>query len=290
MRRKRANISRGMLFAWGMGIGLLFLFAVPQRTSDRIQLTYARVFRWPLAAGHGLTLAARDVALPHGVTEEQYRELLANHHEIQNVIANLQAKLRETQSQNEMLARLRAKPGWETVPIQLAPVIVGVGQEQNELIIGRGKDHGLAIGQFVMSLGEQDALRQSESVVGTITSVDARTAKVRLLTAPRDPKAPRESGIVVSIGSLSVRPLLEGSGGNKARIPLVKVDGNNIGKGDPVYVQKAQGLDVPVIAGRVTQCVRSREDPMFWDITVEPVCDVSGLREVAVVVPFVPVH
>ena len=51
MRRKRANISRGMLFAWGMGIGLLFLFAVPQRTSDRIQLTYARVFRWPLAAG-----------------------------------------------------------------------------------------------------------------------------------------------------------------------------------------------------------------------------------------------
>jgi len=53
-------------------------------------------------------------------------------------------------------------------------------------------------------------------------------------------------------------------------------------------VQKSQGLGSPVIAGRVSRCVRSQDDPMFWDITVEPVCDVAGLREVAVVVVPVP--
>ncbi|NLH40374.1 MAG: hypothetical protein GX448_00915 [Planctomycetes bacterium] len=278
-------MSRGVLFTWGMGIGLLFLFAVPQKASDRLQLTYARVFSWPLAAGRDLTLAAREeVALPHGVTEKEYRDLLANHRDIQTVMANLQAKLHEAERQNALLSHLTAKPGWEDLPTLLAPVIVGAGQGRDELIIRRGTDHGLAVGQFVLSLGEQGTVAQSESVIGTISSVDAATAKVRLLTAPRDPKAPRESGIPVSIGNLSVRPFLEGLGGGKARIPLVKVDGNPVNKDDPVYVQKSQGLGSAVIAGRVEQCVRSQDNPMFWDITVTPVCDIAGLREVAVVV------
>lgn len=276
MRRKRANASRGVLFTWGMLAGLAFLFAIPQGTSDRLQLTYARVFRWPLAAGHGLTLAARSTALPRDVADEKPSQ------EIQNIIANLQAQLREAQRQNEVLANLRGKLGGENTPILLAPVIVPADQERNELIIGRGKEHGLAVGQFVMSPASQGAVDQSVSVVGTISSVEAKTAKVKLITAPGEPR------IAVGIGNLNIRPLMEGRGGNTARIPQVETKHKDIRKGDPVYAQKAPGLDVPIIAARVTRCEQDRDEPWFWDITVEPVCDLAGLREVAVVVAPVP--
>lgn len=263
-----------MLFTWGMLTGLVFLFAVPQKATDRMQLTYARVFRWPLAAGHGLTLAARPVVLPHDKDPVVSQE-------IQRVIANLQAELRETQRQNGLLAKLRETPGWENIPIQLAPVIVPAAQERNELIIGRGKEHGLAVGQFVMNLNDRGAVDRSGSVIGTLSSVEARTAKVKLITAPGDPK------IAVTIGTLSTRVFLEGRGGNTARIPLVQRE-HKVSKGDPVYAQKTPGLDVPIIVARVTQCRADQDNPFFWDITVEPVCDLAGLREVAVVVAAIP--
>lgn len=94
MRRKRLNTSRGVLFTWGMLTGLAFLFAIPQKASDRMQLTYARVFRWPLSAGHGLTLAARPTALPRDVGAKPSQE-------IQNIIANLQAQLQECRGKTQ---------------------------------------------------------------------------------------------------------------------------------------------------------------------------------------------
>jgi cell shape-determining protein MreC len=263
-----------MLFTWGMLAGLGFLFVIPQETSDRMQLTYARVFRWPLAAGHGLTLAARPVTLPPDQDRRPDQE-------IQNIIANLQAQLREAQRQNEVLANLRNKLGRESAPIQLAPVIVAPDPARNELIISRGTEHGLAVGQFVVSLNDRGTVDESVCVIGTLSSVEAKTAKVKLITAPGDPK------IAVSIGDLSVRPFLEGRGGNTARIPRVETR-HKISKGDPVYAQRAPGLDVPIITGRITHCQVDRNEPFFWDIAVEPVCDLAGLREVAVVVAPVP--
>jgi cell shape-determining protein MreC len=279
-----------MLFTWGMVVGLVFLFAVPQKASDRMQLTYARVFRWPLAAGHGLTLAARPVATPQGVTAEEYK----NQQQIQTLVANLQAKLRETERKNQVLTNLRGAIGSETTPTLLALIISR--NDQGELFIIGGKDQGLAVGQFVMSPGDQDVVDPSASIIGTISSVDAKTAKVRLVTAPVDPKAPIDpktsvdTRVAVSIGNLGIRVFLEGRGQNKAKVLLVKADYlSKIAKGDPVYVQKSQGLEAPVLVGRIAQCLRSRDDPMFLDITVEPVCDVASLREVAVVVAPVPV-
>lgn len=271
-----------------MVFGLAFLFVVPQRASDRMQLTYARVFRWPLSAGHGLTLAARSTALPREVDAKPSQE-------IQNVIANLQAQLQEAQRQNAVLTNLRAKPGWENASLLLAPVTMPADQECNELIIGRGTDHGLAVGQFVMSPGAEGTADQSGSIIGAISGVDAKTARIRLITAPYDPKPTRDSKasrdskpqddprIAVAIGNLSIQPLMEGRGGNKARILFVDRK-HTVNKGDPVYAQKAPGLDVPTIAARVTDCQPDKENPLFWEITVEPVCDIAGLREVAVVV------
>lgn len=287
MRRKRANRSRGVLFSWGMAMGLAFLFVVPQKTSDRMQLTYARLFRWPLSAGRGLTLAARSTALPRedGARPSQ---------DVQRIIANLEAKLQEATRQNAELTRLHAAPGWEDIPLLLAQVFGPADQEWSELIICRGTDSGLAVGQFVMSPGSPGVADQS--IIGTISGVDAKTARVRLITAPynskgskdsktsRDGKTPDDPRIAVSIGSQGVQSLMEGRGGNTARILFVDKNKHRINKGDPVYAQKAPGLDVPTITARVKDCRPDPDNPLFWEITVEPVCDIAGLREVAVVV------
>lgn len=258
-----------MLFTWGMLAGLIFLFAVPQEASSRLQLTYARVFRWPLATGRGITLAARPVSQPQELDNKEYQEL-------QNKVANLQAALQEAHRRNELLAKLREKPGWENVPVQLAPVLVAPDQARNELIISRGKEHGLAVGQFVMSLNAQGGVDDSVSVIGTICAVDATTAKVRLLTD-------KNSHVAAGIATLNMRCFLDGQGDRTARIPQISKD-HKILKGDPVYAQKQPGLDVPTIAARVARCRIDRDNPLFWDIAVEPVCDVAALSDVAVVI------
>jgi cell shape-determining protein MreC len=270
-----------MLFTWGMLTGLIFLFAVPQETSDRLQLTYARVFRWPLQLGHSLTLAARSTALPPGVTPEQYEALLANHRQIQTKIANLQGQLQDARQQIEKLAKLREKPGWENMDFRLARVIRAADPAQSGLIIDRGTEHGVAVGQFVLGLNHPGDVDQSESVIGTVSSVDTRTARVKLITDPGDPK------IIVGIGTLSVRGFMEGRGNGAARITNVQTE-HKVARDDPVYAQKVQGLDVPIVAARVTQCRTDPEEPFFLDITVEPVCDIAALSDVAVVVAAVP--
>jgi len=261
--------------------GLGFLFVIPQETSSRLQLTYARVFRWPLRLGHGLTLAARSTARPPSGTPEEYEALLANHRQIQNKIANLQGQLQDAQRKIELLAKLREKPGWENMSFCLARVITAVDPAQNGLVIDRGTKHGLAVSQFVLSVSDEGDVDQSVSVIGTISSVETKTARIRLITDPGDPK------IIVGIGNLNVRGFMEGRGNGTVRITNVQRQ-HQVSQGDPVYTQKGQGLDAPIVTARVTQCRTDPEEPFFLDITARPVCDIGALSDVAVVVAAVP--
>jgi len=55
--------------------------------------------------------------------------------------------------------------------------------------------------------------------------------------------------------------------------------------GDIVYAQKRSGfLGTPVIVGTVAQCKSNDENPLLWDITVKPACDIESLRDVAIIV------
>jgi rod shape-determining protein MreC len=269
-----------MLFTWGMLAGLIFLFAVPQETAGRLQLTYARVFRWPLATGRGITLAARPTTQPRDIDPKDYADLVADHRQLQNRLANLQAELQETRRKNELLARLRERPEWENMEFCLAGVITAPDPARNELIINRGTEHGVAVGQFVVSLSDEGRVDESVSVIGTISSVESRTAKIRLITD-------KGSQIIVGIAGGNLRGFMEGQGNRTARIPLVSTD-HQIAKGDPVYAQKQAGLDVPVVTARVVSYQKDRDHPLFWNITVEPVCDIAALSDVAVVLAAVP--
>lgn len=263
-------MSRGMLFTWGMLAGLIFLFLVPKDLTGQLQLAYARAFRWPLAAGRGLTLASRTATPPvQDISRKDHKALLTAYGQTRNELANLQAQLQEAHRTIEGLTKLRDRPGWENVPLRPATIIAPADQAHNELIINRGQQDDVAVGQFVISPDDH-------AITGTISDVSPKGAKVRLITDPA-------SKIAVTIADLNVSGLMEGRGNNTARIPLISTK-HKVKKGDPVYARKQPGLDTPVITARVTECKPDADSPLLWDIKVQPVCDVANLSEIAVVI------
>ena len=147
-------------------------------------------------------------------------------------------------------------------------ITAAVDKLRSELIINRGQKDGLAKDQFVMA---------DNSIIGTISDVDSRTARVRLFTDSA-------SNIAVKIGKSNIERIMQGNGNSSARIPLLSTE-HKIKKGDRVFARKKPGfLDAPIIIGKVDQCKLDDKNPSLWDITVEPVCDIEILNDVTVIV------
>jgi len=263
-----------MLFAWGMLVGVIFLFLVPRDATGRLQYTYARVFRWPLAAGSGLTRVARTTVQERTISPKKYEELFQAYQQLRNGFANLQAQLQEANQQIELLTKLRAKHGLEHMqPIPAKIITLG----KDELTIDQGQASGVAVGQCVMSL--TDSRLDDQCVIGVISGVYDSGAKVRLIT---DLKC----AVPVSIGKLNVRKFMEGRGDGTVRIPLLSHSDYKVKVGDAVYAKGKQGfLDVPMIVAEVTQCRIDPDNPTMWDITARPVCDFAELSDVVVMKP-----
>lgn len=84
------------------------------------------------------------------------------------------------------------------------------------------------------------------------------------------------------LSGLRSRSAWEGDG--SARIELMP-KGYRIEKGDIIYVQKKPGfLEVPMIAGTVTQCETDYVNPLLWKIAVEPTSNVKDIKSVTVIV------
>jgi rod shape-determining protein MreC len=262
MAGKRKRISRRMLFVWFMLGGLILLFS-PRAVTNSLQFAFARFFRWPLSIGRNMPLSARtELPLQNDFSrkERQY----------QNYIANLEEELYQKNQMVQQLAGMRTRlHGLEGAKLVPADIITASAEGQrNELIINRGSDDGLTKDLFVIG---------DNSAIGTITDLAARTAKVRLFSDV-------SSTVPVNIAGLEVNMLMQGSGGNTARIKLVPVK-HKIKVGDKVMVRRKPGyLDISMIGGTVQQCKRDDKNPAIWDITVKPVCDIAKLNNVAVIV------
>jgi rod shape-determining protein MreC len=147
-------------------------------------------------------------------------------------------------------------------------ITASVEGRRSELIINRGSDDGLMKELFVIG---------DNSIIGTITDLSARTAKVRLFSDA-------SSVVQVNMSGLEINMLMQGDGGNTAKIKFVPVK-HKIKAGDAVLVRKKPGyLDIAMIAGAVQQCKRDDKNASLWDITVKPVCDIAKLNNVAVIV------
>jgi rod shape-determining protein MreC len=250
-----------MLFTWFILTGFIFLFA-PQNFTSKFQLAFVHVFRWPLSIGGDLALTAQtQQTLAGAVSRSETRYL--------NYIANLEETLARERKKFKKLYELYNTHVWEGADFALADVITAkVEGSRNELTIACRKTNGLNEGQFVLG---------DNSIIGTISDVSSRTASVMLFTDPT-------SRIAVKIGELDIKKWMQGNGNNTAKIPLVSIE-HEIKKGDNVFARKnAEFLDAPVIIGEVAQLKRDDKDPLFWDITVEPACDIEQLEDVAIII------
>lgn len=263
-RRKAGlrSVSERMLFTWFMLAGLIFLTA-PQKLTNKFQFAFARLFRCPLSIGRNVSLLAR--------TQKPLTEVVSSRerNQLQNRLANLEEELLQKHKKIEKLLgvrdRLYALDGARLI---LADVITAsIDGTQSKLIVNRGKDDGLAQGQFVLS---------DNSVIGTISDVSPRMAKVKLITDPT-------SSIPIKIVGLDVERLMQGDG-SSAKVQLLSTK-HDIKVGSDVYACKKPGfLDAPMKIGTVVECERANENPLLLDITVKPACDIEKLNEVTVII------
>lgn len=273
MPRKQVKTFKRLLPGCFVLAGLIFLFA-PQKLTDKVRFAFIDVFRRPLAVGRSISRSAPAVLL--GKSEEagggrgpldvvsgsKYRRL-------RNFHANTVLRLYQERQKVEELSRLRERTIWEGSNFVLADVITAtVNGACAELLINRGTEDGLAEGQFVMG---------DHSIVGAISSVGSRVARVRLITDPA-------SKVAVSIADVNVRCIMEGSGEYWCRVGLLAAK-YKVEIGDTVWVRKKPGfLDTPMAAGTVAWCKRSKENPLLWDIEVSPACNIERLNKVTVII------
>ncbi len=258
MARKQIRVSNRMSFVLLMLVGLIFLFA-PQTLTNKFQLAFARIFRWPLGISRDLSLFV-PTRQPLVVSRREFDKL-------QNHLDNVSEELFQEHKKVEKLSGLRIRFPWEGAKFVLADVITGyVDELQSELIINRGQDDGLSVGQFVLG---------DNSIIGIISSADSRTARVRLFTDPK-------SSVPVKIPGADVTRVMQGTGNSSAVIRMIK---QKVKIGDNIFAAKKPGfLDTPTVIGKVVQCKMNNESPLLWDITVKPVCDIEKLNDVAVII------
>lgn len=258
MAKKQIRISNRMLFTLLLLTGLIFLLA-PQDFTNKFQFAFAHVFRWPLSIGRNISLAAR--------TYQPVKQMLRQREmQYQNHIDNLEELLRQERRKVQMLSGLHERLPLEGASLVLAAVSMEPEGMRSELIINRGGDDGLTTGQFVLG---------DNSIIGTVSDVSSRTARVRLFTD-------LASKIPVKVGVSNVERIMQGSGNNSAIIRMIK---QKVKTAEKVFARRKPGfLDAPMVIGKVARCERHKESPLLWDITVEPVCNIEALKDVAVIV------
>ena len=191
------------------------------------------------------------------------------YNQLQNHLANVIKQRDQAYEEIKRLSGLSDKFPLGSAKLVSAGIIrASIDKSYSEFTINRGANHGLAKGQFILG---------DNSIIGTISDVSAYRAKVEPITSTT-------STIQVTIAPSNVSGLMKGTGHNSAKIPLIPLK-HRIRVGDIVYARKEPGLlEAPIIIGRVAECKEDDGDPLLWDITVEPVCDLERLKDVAVII------
>ncbi len=248
-----------MLFTWFMMAASILFFA-PKSWTNRFQFAFAHIFRWPLSIGRNISLSARatrQTNAPANDKQTQYK----------NYIAYLEEALKQADLKIEKISGLKDRLPFQGAKLMLADVYrVSMGPLRCELMINRGLENGIKKGQLVLA---------NDTIIGALSQVAPRTAVVRLFTDP-------QSTIPVSLRGIETpRLLMQGEGSQTAKIKMVRQKAK-IGT-QVMACKMPEFLDAPMVVGTVAECRRNPE-PLLWDITVRPACDIQALNDVVVIV------
>jgi len=269
MARKQIRISRRVLFTCFMLAGFIFLFT-PHNITNKFQFAFARLFCWPLSIGRSISLSVQmGQPFADSSTSGNYNDLRRRYNQLQNHLANVVEQLNLEHKKAERLSGLRNRFPLEGAKFLPADVIrASIDGSQSWIIINRGQNDGLAKGVFVLG---------DNSIIGIVSDVASREARVRLFTDPT-------SRIEVKIAGLGIERVMQGIGGNSAKIPMVSTK-LKVKIGQKIFARRKPGLlDVPIIIGTVARCKEDDEKPLVWDITVKPACDLEKLKDIDVLI------
>lgn len=270
MAHGQLNVSRGKLFA-ALLIAAAALQLAPHRYTQRLNFFFLGVFRPVLNIGlPGFSRIFR----PSPSTEEFVSR--SEHDELWKAYNNTHGQLLQMQQEYEKLALVRGglpKPGPGLVLARIT--IPAISSFAHEVIINKGADDGLEVGQLVLC-------RSQSSVIGSVSEVRDGAATVQLLTDSRHT-------LMVAVSrdgkqEPMINRQMRGDGKDACKIPMVSRE-YDLRVGDTVSASPERGiLDTPIVVGEVAAVEHDQDQPLLWDITVRPIFDREALTEVVVIV------
>ncbi|MBN2588275.1 MAG: hypothetical protein JXA96_00300 [Sedimentisphaerales bacterium] len=259
---REGSLSRRMLFIWCMLASVIF-YLIPQDSSNKLQLAFARVFHVPLSASRNFSLSNRTQQnLNDTVSKKKYDELENSYH-------NLEQRLIKLADDFQHLTNLNSVVG-QNVGYILGTVSIADNKNSNLAISCKGTN-GLRIGQFV--------LERKNCIIGRIIDISPKMAeaKVQLVTNP-------DSQIAVRIEGLNQDLKMQGNGDGTAKISMVSRE-QKISIGQNVFVSIRNGfLDSNMIVGTISRFKPDDKNPLLWDITVKPKWELEEIFEIAVII------
>ena len=263
MARKQTKVSKAALLTCLVLVGFILLL-LPQSTTNKLNFAFVRIFGFCLKIGSNpASYSAMDFGQGSQFVDRQ------THNKLWIAYANLQEDFFQEHQRLEKLASLRIalpSPGTCLVPGEVTI------RRENEIIINRGSSDGLAKGQYVLGYN---------SIIGTVDDVDKNMASVKFITSPTSRIPVR---VALNEDDIYIHTIMTGTGSNDAKIRDVKRE-FNVKTGYRVYAAKTIGLlETPRIIGKISKCIIDEDNPVVWDISVTPACDLNVIDDVTVII------
>lgn len=242
---------------------------VPNSYTSAINNTFLDLFNPLLKIGRDLQMDA--VRLRPGQEEAVSRD---DYERLWKVYKNLHAQLIHLHAEYEQLAKIRSGlPQFFSALVQ-ANVTSAPSSFTHEIIINKGSDAFIQTGQYVLS-------SQQNSVIGVVRETAEQMARVRLLT---DANQSIEIRIRREGSDKDIGAMMFGTGKTLCKIAMIERE-QDVRTGDTVYAAPQPGkLDIPIVIGEVLEVVPDDLHPLLWDISVQPVEDMTRLDNVVVIV------
>jgi cell shape-determining protein MreC len=262
MARVKFKPSKLTLFVSLFLLGFI-LFLLPQSVTSRLNFTFIDVFGYFLNMGSSAPYyhAPQNSAADY-VSRNEYNRL-------QTAYANLQEELSEQKRQLEKISKIRLTEPDPSTGLVLAKV---VNRKENEFVINHGSADGLKAGQYVLG---------DNAVIGLVEQVSADISIVRLITSS-------SCKIQIKISAPDINTYFNGTmqGNDKKSAVILNIPQKyKIKAGFNVYAAEKPGfLRSSRLIGRISKCIPGEQNPVVWDITVEPAYDFNTITDVAVIV------
>lgn len=224
----------------------------------------------PAVSGiRGIARPAADVILRAGQIDELSEENASLRQELARAQAELTA-LREQSAATDQIEALLAAVGDSVEEFLPASVVLrdpAPGRET--LLIDRGSDDGVALGQPVLGAGA--------TLVGTIVEIAPSRARVRLLND-------RDSAVAALVQASRTPGSLVGDG-KELHLDFVPVD-SPVAVGDVIVSSSLGGLLPTGLPIGLVSAVRAPDQELFGTIEVAPLADYRRLEQLLVMTSF----